>query len=51
MLKLVTKQIIKVIKVHVFPNGENIQIHCKTIVFEGLTGCVCTENVSKPHTN
>ena len=40
MPKLVTKESIKVIKNHVFLNGKIIQIHCKTMVFEGVTGCV-----------
>ena len=55
--KLVTKEIIEVIKNHIFPNGKIITIHCKTMVFEGLTVCVreqgfhykCTKNKSKIH--
>ena len=30
----------KIIKSHVSLNGEIIEMHCKTSVFEGLAGCV-----------
>ena len=41
MPKLVSKKIRKIMKNHVSLKGKIIEIHWKTMVFDGLEGCMC----------
>ena len=41
MPKLVTENIMNIIKNHVSLNSKNIEIHCQNTFFYGLEGCMC----------